>query len=89
MIGCIKCFDNIKSMSFKVIDKELWKSHIKIWERISILIGKEFDNEPVSRDNDKYIKTKIKPHGNIVNRDSQVKKYQKKMHHTRTCHWWC
>ena len=37
--------------------KKLLKKHTKIWQKISSLIGKEFDGEPVYGDNDKYIKT--------------------------------
>ena len=44
-------------MSFKVIDNKLLKKYIKIWEKISSLNGKKFDNEPVYGDSDKYIKT--------------------------------
>ena len=40
MIGCVKCFENNKTMSFKVIDKGLLEGYIKIWERINNLIGK-------------------------------------------------
>ena len=41
-------------MSFKVIDRGLSKSYIKIWERINNLIGKfEFDSEHVYCDRDK------------------------------------
>ena len=36
-----------------------WKVHQNI-EKNSYSVGKEFDNEPVNGDNDKYIGTKIK-----------------------------
>ena len=58
MIGHVKHFDSNKAMSFKVIDKGLLKTYIKIWEIISNLIGKEFDSEPSYGHNDKYIMTK-------------------------------
>ena len=47
----------------------------------------EFDSEPVYGDNDKYIKAKIKSHGDKLNTNFQGKKYQKKMHHINVCDW--
>ena len=58
MIGYVKCFDSNKRMSFVADDKELLKEYSKVWEKISDLIGKKFDREPVY--GDKYISTKIK-----------------------------
>ena len=46
MIEYVKCFDNNKTISFKVIDKGLLKRYIKIWERINNSIGEEFDGDP-------------------------------------------
>ena len=57
MIGYVKHFDSNKTMSFKVNDNRLLKKYIKMWEKVSILMNIEFDNEPVYGDNDKYIKT--------------------------------
>ena len=73
----VKCFDNDKIMSFKVIDKVPLKRYIKIWERVNNLIGKEFDSEPVYDDNDKYITAKIKLYGDKVNTSFQGKKVPK------------
>ena len=39
IIGFAKYFKDSKTMSFKIIDKKLLKSHIKIWEKITSLIG--------------------------------------------------
>ena len=39
--------------SFKAIDKKLLKKYLKIWGKISSLIGKGFDSEPVFLFNDK------------------------------------
>ena len=47
-------------MSFKVSDNKLLTKYTKIWEKVSNLMGIEFDSEPVYGDNNKYIKTKIK-----------------------------
>ena len=56
MIGCVKCFDSNKTMSFKVIDKQLLKRYTKIWERVISLINVELGSKAVNDDNDKYIK---------------------------------
>ena len=47
LIGYVKYFDNHKTMFFKTIDKKLLKKYLKILGKISSLIGKEFDSEPV------------------------------------------
>ena len=77
MIEYTKYFDSNKAMSFKVIDKKLLKKYTKIWGKISSSIGKEFDSEPVDGDNDIYIKTKIKSHGDKVNTNFQGKEIPK------------
>ena len=66
MIGYVKCFNSNKTMSFKINNNKLLKKYIEIWEKISSVIGKRFDSEPVYGDNDKYIKTKIKSYGDRV-----------------------
>ena len=86
MIEYAKYFDSSKTMSFKVIDKNLLKSYTKIWGKISSLMSKEFDSELVYGDSEEYKKTKIESYGDNVNRNFQVKKYQKKMYHTNVCH---
>ena len=79
MIGYAKCFDKNRSdvMSFKVINKEVLKKYTKILEKISSLIGKEFDSDPVSGDNNKYINTKIKSYGDKINANFQGKEIPK------------
>ena len=77
MIEYTKYFDSNKAMSFKVIDKKLLKKYTEIWGKISSSIGKEFDSEPVDGDNDIYIKTKIKSHGDKVNTNFQGKEIPK------------
>ena len=57
--------------------KKLLKKYTKIWGRVSSLIGKEFDSEPVYGDKDKYIKTEIKTIGDKVNKNFQGKKVPK------------
>ena len=77
MIGYVKHFDSNKTMSFKANDNRLLKKYIKMWEKVSILMNIEFDNEPVYGDNDKYIKAKIKSYGDKVNTNFQGKKIPK------------
>ena len=64
-------------MSFKAIDNRLLKKYIKIWERVSSLINIKVESELVYRNNDKYIKAKIKSCGDKVNTDFQGKKVPK------------
>ena len=56
MIGCVKCFDSNKTMSFKVIDTKLLNKYTKIWKKVGNLMNIKFDSEPVYGDNDKYVK---------------------------------
>ena len=77
MIRYVKCFDSNKTMSFKVTDKKLLKKYTKTWEKVSSLMKKESDSEPVYGDNDKYIKTKIKIYGDNVNTNFDGKKISK------------
>ena len=34
MIGCVKCFDSNKTMSFKAADNKLFKKYTTIWEKV-------------------------------------------------------
>ena len=60
MIGYAKYFDDNKTMSFKLSDKNLLKKYTKIWEKISSLMNTESDTELVYGDSDKYVKEKEK-----------------------------
>ena len=64
-------------MFFKVIDNKLLKKYNKIWEKVSSLMNTKLDSGPVYRDNDKYIKTKIKLYGDKINTTFQGKKIPK------------
>ena len=77
MIGYVKHFDSNKTISFKVIDNKPLKNYNKIWERVSNLINIKFHSEPVSGDNDKYIKTKIELYGDKINPNFQGKNIPK------------
>ena len=79
MVGYVKCFeDNNKTMSFKVSDQKMLKEYFKIWEKISNLVGIEFDSDLVY--GDKYIKTKIRTCEDKVNTNFQIEKVPKKIH---------
>ena len=52
-----KYFKDIKCINLWVYDKELFKKCNDIWNKISNLLKRTFDGEPVY--NDEYIKTKI------------------------------
>ena len=81
MVGYVKHFKNnnedIKRTSFKVSDKKLLKNYNKMWEKISNLLNKEFDSEPVYGNNDKYIWPRIKLYGDKINTNFQGKKMPK------------
>ena len=87
MIGCIKHFDDNKTISFKLNDKKLLKKYNNIWETIADFLDVQFDSDPVYGDNEKYIKTKIRIYEDRVISNFQGKKYQKKMHHIIVLHW--
>ena len=89
MVRYAKYFPNNKIIPFQIIDKKILNNYTKIWEKMTSLIGKEFDSEPDYGDNDKYIKTKIKSYGDKVNAGFKGNKIQKKLHHTSVCHWQC
>ena len=74
MIGFVKCFDNNKTMSFKITDNNLLEKYTEIWRRVNNLMNIEFDSEPVYGDVDKYLKTKIKMYEGRVNTNFQGKK---------------
>ena len=77
MIGYVKCFESTKTMSFKVSDKELLKKYTELWKKISSLIDKKFDSEPVYGDSDKYIKPDVKSYLDNVDTNFQGKKIPK------------
>ena len=58
MFGYVKNFDIAKTIFCLVQDGNLSKKYNKIWEKVSNIIKKGFDSEPVF--NSKYFETKIK-----------------------------
>ena len=58
--------ENTITMSLKVKYKKLLKNYNKIWKKIKSLMCINFDTEPTYGDDDKYIKTKIKPYEDSI-----------------------
>ena len=77
MIEYTKCFDNKKTMSFKVINKKLLKTYNKIRGKVNSLMNIEFDSETVYGHNNKYIKSKIKLYKDKVKTNFQGNKIPK------------
>ena len=73
IIRYVKWFDSNKTTSSKVTDKKLSKNCTKIWENVSNFMDLKCDREPVSGENDKYIKTKIKIYRDKLNANIQGK----------------
>ena len=61
MTGYINKFDENKlTMSLMIKDKQLLKNYNKIWKKIEKLMKIDFNTKTNYRDDDKYIKTKIR-----------------------------
>ena len=59
MIGYLNIFkDGARKMSFVTNNNEFLERYTAIWEKISDLVNKKFDSDPVY--NNKYINTKIR-----------------------------
>ena len=54
------------TLSFKISDKQLLKKYNQMWKRIEKLLEIKFDSKPVSGNDEKYIKTKMKTYGDSV-----------------------
>ena len=65
--GYARRFDENTIMSFRANNKQLLKNCNKIWEKVEKLMRIDFESKLVYRDDDKYIKTKIKIYaGNMI-----------------------
>ena len=65
MTGYLNRFENgTRKMSFLTDNNEFLERYITIWEKISYLINKKFDSDPVY--NNKYINTKIRSYNNDI-----------------------
>ena len=58
-------FDKTKCTSFLIKDEKLLEKYNDIWKKVSNIIQKEFDSNPVY--NEKYIRTKIKSYNGKIN----------------------
>ena len=58
-------FDKTKCMSFFIKDQKLLEKYDQICKKVSNIIKKEFDSNPVYNEN--YIKTKIKSYNGKIN----------------------
>ena len=54
--------------------------------KISSLMSKEFNSEPVYDASDKFLKAKVKLYGDKVITNFQGKNYQKKIKNANVCH---
>ena len=71
------------TMCLMVKDKQLFKNHNKIWEKVESLMKKTFDSKLFyGNDHNKYIKTKIKTLKDSVITIFIIKKYLNKKYHT-------
>ena len=77
MTGYVRKFEGNTTMSFKISNKQLLKKYNQIWKRVEKVLKIEFDSELVYRDNDKYIKTKIKIYAGSMITNFQSKKMPK------------
>ena len=65
MMGYLNIFeDGTRKMSFFTDNNGFLERYTKIWEKISDLIDKKFDSDPVY--NNKYINTKIRSYNNDI-----------------------
>ena len=67
-----KDFDETKYVPFLITDDKWWRKYNEIWEKVTNIIYKELDSDPVY--NKKYIKTKIKPYNGKINANFQGNK---------------
>ena len=77
MTGYVRKYEGNRTMSFKIVNKQLLKKYNQIWKRVEKLLKIEFNSEPVYGDSDKYIKTKIKIYAGSMITYFQSKKMQK------------
>ena len=77
MTGYARKFDENATISFRANDKQLFKNHNKIWEKVEKLLKIDFESKPVYGDIDKYIKTKIKIYAGSVITNVHGKKIPK------------
>ena len=76
MIGYVRIVKSDMTMSLRLVTnivKKLLKKYNQIWKKIKDLLNIKSDSKPVYRDNDKYIKAKIKIFNDNANTNFQGK----------------
>ena len=81
--------DGTRQMSFLTDNNEFLERYTKIWEKISDLIDKKFDSDPVY--NNKYINAKIRSYNNDIitnfhDIDNKINKLPEKIKRISACH---
>ena len=90
MTGYLNIFESgTRKMYFLTDNNEFLEKYIAIWKKISDLINKKFDSDPVY--NNKYINTKIRSYNNDIKTnfhdiDNKIINYQKKTNRISACH---
>ena len=87
MTGYLNIFkDIVRKMSFLTDNNEFLERYTTVSEKISDLINKKFDSDPVY--NNKYINAKTRSYNNEICMILIIKKinYQKKTNHISACH---
>ena len=80
MSGYIKYFDNGgKNMSFKIEDESVYLKYTEIWNKIKKSLNTRFHSQPIY--DDKYIKTKVKTFGSMINTFFSENKFPKERNH--------
>ena len=65
MTGYLNIFkDGARKMSFFTNNNEFLERYTAIWEKVSDLVNKKFDSDPIY--NNKYINTKIRSYNNDI-----------------------
>lgn len=65
MSGYAKCFDETKYINFFIEVKTLLKAFNQLWKKISHLMKKGSEKEPVY--DEKYLRTEIKSYDSTIN----------------------
>ena len=76
MIGYVRIVKSDMTMSLRLVTnivKKLLKKYNQIWKKVKDLLNIKSDSKPVYRDNDKYIKAKIKIFNDNANTNFQGK----------------
>ena len=81
MTGYSRKFNENKTMSFRVNNKQLLKNYNKIYKKIEDLLNINFESRPVYGNKDKYIKTKIKVYADSIITNFHKNEIPKKKHH--------